>query len=216
MEQKVQRFRPFKQTNLKLSSALFRRKPVWVHSLPSLGMKILSNHSRCEREGQPCHLQGEVRTLSHKTTLFSCFQNAKTHAQDVQKNNNRTHTLCYVHDPDKIQATPPLWKNNPPERGGKAPSGPYGWGPYKELETQHKAGGWHHAHPPVHWGISCATWASSWRGEPLAGVHFVLRATGGKREARQCASITLLCNHVIKQKVLMTEVVFLLRWLSAR
>lgn len=42
-----------------------------------------------------------------------------------------------------------------------------------------------------------------------------------KGEARHvwCASTVLLCNHVIKKKVLMYErygVVFLLRWLSAR
>lgn len=32
-----------------------------------------------------------------------------------------------------------LWKNNPPEQRKRAPSGPYGGGPYKELGMQHKA-----------------------------------------------------------------------------
>lgn len=61
---------------------------------------------------------------------------------------------------------PLLWKNNPPERGGEAPPGPYGDSPYKEPGGGDAAQdrGWHHADPPVHYGIGRATWASSWRG----------------------------------------------------
>lgn len=44
-------------------------------------------------------------------------------------------------------------------------------------------------------------------GEPLAGVHFVFESRPGKGETRHiwCASTAPLCNHVIHQKVLMTE-----------
>lgn len=56
----------------------------------------------------------------------------------VAKNNSPTRRSW--HDLNKTHTTPPLWKNNPPEQGEKAPLGPYGRGPYKELGMQHAAG----------------------------------------------------------------------------
>lgn len=56
---------------------------------------------------------------------------------------------------------------------------------------------WRQAHPPVRWGISCPTWASSWR-RNLSQVCMFLSLEKSE------ASADLLCNRVIKPKVLMT------------
>lgn len=80
---------------------------------------------------------------------------------------------------------------------------------------------WQYAHPPVHWGISCATWAYSWQGTYCRWEFFfsLQRPTSERRRPDTFGvSTVLLCNHAIK-KVLMTEhyeVFFLLLRLSAR
>lgn len=89
--------------------------------------EVLCNHSRCEREGHSCPLQGEG--VSNKSTTHR--EITKLYKWLLR---NNIHTHC-----SSIDATSALWKNNPPEQRGRAPSGPYGGGPYKELGIQHKA-----------------------------------------------------------------------------
>lgn len=75
--------------------------------------------------------------------------------------------------------------------------------------------GWRRAHPPVRWGISCCTWATNWRRNLSQVCFFFCLPT------KSAASAGLLCNHVIKPKVLMTArspfffSLLLMRWLSA-
>lgn len=124
-----------------------------------LGIKISSESSRCEKEGQPGHLQGEVRKASNKTNLFSC-----SHQHDTPYSCGKTAHLseektCHPDHMVKVLIRSTRW-----------------------LKT----------HSPVHWGISCATWALS----------------GGKERSDVFASAGLLCNQVIKPNVLMTECFF--------
>lgn len=79
---------------------------------------------------------------------------------------------------------------------------------------------WPHAHPPVHWGISCATWARSWPGN-FSQVWILFRGSTSERggQTRLVCFNSPVMSSCDKKKVLMYErygVVFLLRWLSAR
>lgn len=82
-----------------------------VLSFPNslLGIKILSECSRCEREGQFCHLQGEVRTVSYKKK--NCSAVSKISRLMYEENYAKGHTKtilpthCSRDDPNKIHAT---------------------------------------------------------------------------------------------------------------
>lgn len=109
-------------------------------------MKILSDHSRCGGEGEHCYLQrGEhyptkqLYSAVAKTSQLALKIKKKEKWKEKKKKNPLTN--CSLHHSIRHMqlATPPLWKNNPPELGGNTPSGPYGGGPYKELGTQLKA-----------------------------------------------------------------------------
>lgn len=131
----------------------------------------------------------DATTLSNKNNSIQLVpRNHNSHSGCLGKpckwlQNNNTHTHCSWDDPSEIHATPPLWKNSPPVQRERAPSGPYGGGPYKVLGMQHKAR--LATRPPssplryqlCHMGPFLA-------GEPLADVTFVLRGPPVKGEAR--------------------------------
>lgn len=131
----------------------------------------------------------------------------------VAKNNSPTR--CSWHDLTEAHATPPPWKNNPPEQGQKAPLGPYGGGPYKELGMQHTAG---HGTTPT---LPSTEVSAVPHGPALGGGASRRCAVSLSEAGPDTFGVLQRACYVImwsNPKVLMTEcgeVVFLLWWLSA-
>lgn len=178
-------------------------------------MPILSDHSRCEREGPLCHLQGEVRTLPNKTQLFPRYHNS--HSKQNYANGCKT-TIPTHNAPDmtptRCTQLHPCGKTTHLSGKGRRHQDHMvtvlirSWGRSTRQAMAPRPPSGPLRYQLCHMGQLLA-------GEPLAGVHFVSRAAREKGRPGHvwCAPTVLLCNHVIKQKVLMTErckVVFLL------
>lgn len=136
-----------------------------------------------EREGHSCPLQGDVYPTKQQLT-----EKLKNYINGCCMTISTLHLNGCNSSPVERR---PTWAKS--ESVIRTICG----GPCKELGSTRLC--WHQAHPRVHWGISCATWAfrvASHRCE------FFLEGPSVKGEARNvwCASMALLCNHVIKKK----------------
>jgi len=150
---------------------MFCRKKERVYSRLPLGRMILTDRSRCEREGQHCHLQGEVRTRPDQK---------QKETRQMAATQRSPHTLLLTR-PQRVTRNPtpvekqPTWARRGRRRQdhmAKALIRSGGRSTRRGMAPRPPSA------PPR---ISCATWASSWWGS-RSQVCILFREPPGKRE----------------------------------